>query len=177
MARVVPTGLAYCHADLAPLAIGARVVSSCFLHRELREKGGAYGGGCSASSDGTLRFTSYRDPHVLRTVDTFEESVRWVTSSSSSSFTDRDVDEPKLSTFSMLDKPVPPSSKGLVGLYNGISNQDKDEYRRRLLAVTRDSIVDVFQRIVVPAMADSISIAAIGSDQFTTPEGWISRKI
>ena len=38
--RTVP----YAHADAAPLLLLGQVLSTCYLHREIREKGGAYGG-------------------------------------------------------------------------------------------------------------------------------------
>jgi len=38
-------------------------MSTSFLHREIREKGGAYGGGASAAPvEGIFGFMSYRDP-------------------------------------------------------------------------------------------------------------------
>ncbi len=38
-----------------------------YLHKEIREKGGAYGSGCKYSADGYLAFYSYRDPNHLQT--------------------------------------------------------------------------------------------------------------
>ena len=54
VAQTFETGLAYTSDDYASLVVGAKVLSSCFLHREIREKGGAYGSFCNASSDGVL---------------------------------------------------------------------------------------------------------------------------
>jgi len=37
-----------------------------YLHREIREKGGAYGAGCSVRSfKGVMNLWSYQDPNVL----------------------------------------------------------------------------------------------------------------
>lgn len=47
------------------------------LHREIREKGGAYGAGCNFSSNGVLSFYSYRDPHTLETYNAFEKAIQW----------------------------------------------------------------------------------------------------
>ncbi len=49
-----------------------------FLHREIREKNGAYGGGCSFSGlDGLFSFYSYRDPNGLKSLKSFDDSVKW----------------------------------------------------------------------------------------------------
>jgi Zn-dependent M16 (insulinase) family peptidase len=49
------------------------------LLREIREKGGAYGGGSRISSDGVFSFYSYRDPHTLHTFEAFEKGIQWAT--------------------------------------------------------------------------------------------------
>lgn len=44
-----------------------------YLHREIREKGGAYGSGCSVRSVmGTLCLWSYRDPNLIDTFKIFD---------------------------------------------------------------------------------------------------------
>ena len=56
-------------------------MSQHYLHREIREKNGAYGGGTSHSAlDGIFSFTSYRDPNPLKTVSTFEKAAEWAAS-------------------------------------------------------------------------------------------------
>lgn len=47
----------------------SKLLSSTFLHNEIREKGGAYGGGLGIGH--SAQFYSYRDPHVLRTVSVY----------------------------------------------------------------------------------------------------------
>ena len=64
-AATLPT-VPYVHEDAPALYMLAQALSTCYLHREIREKGGAYGGGCSASPlSGNFSFTSYRDPNQL----------------------------------------------------------------------------------------------------------------
>ena len=60
----------YTHAHAAPLLLLGQVLSLGFLHKEVREKGGAYGGGAAANAlGGTFSFSSYRDPRqVTRTL-------------------------------------------------------------------------------------------------------------
>ena len=180
LARAIPIGLSegYSHPDLASLIVGAKVMSSCFLHREIREKGGAYGGGCSVSSDGVFGMTSYRDPRLQGTLDTFEEAFHWLFRQDS--FGDRDVLEAKLSVFSGLDKPVAPHSRGVSEMFSGIPYEMREQHRQRLLAVDRDSILNAFTNHVLPNVfgADvSSAVAALGNDTLSLDESWTRREV
>lgn len=175
VAQCFPTGVSYSHEDMAALQIGAKVMSSSFLHREIREKGGAYGGGCSVSSD-LFTFTSYRDPRLEETLGTFQEAFRWLFSPGA--FGDRDVLEAKLSIFAGLDKPVPPHSKGL-GSMSGITHEMRQEHRNRLLQVDREKILNAFANHVLPRVQGGdavVSVAALGNDQLS-PQGWTVKRL
>ena len=71
------------------------LLSAKFLHSEIREKGGAYGGGATAGSGrsspstvfnqfdaycptGAFTYYSYRDPNSLDTFSVFNQSADWV---------------------------------------------------------------------------------------------------
>ena len=58
VSRVYPA-VPYTHVDSAPLRVLARILSWKYLHREVREKGGAYGAGAKLG-DQLLAFFSYR---------------------------------------------------------------------------------------------------------------------
>ena len=62
----------FSHPDTAPLYVLGTLLSNTFLHKEIREKGGAYGAGCSVSPmKGVMNMWSYRDPNIVDTLDTF----------------------------------------------------------------------------------------------------------
>ena len=53
------------HPDAPALAVIAKMMRSLYLHREIREKGGAYGGFSTYSPEsGMFCLASYRDPHI-----------------------------------------------------------------------------------------------------------------
>lgn len=114
-----------------------------FLHCEVREKGGAYGGGASVGG-GLFSFYSYRwvgppDTHTHthglkkdrpikstskkrclssdrdpNSVQTLSVFGKSVDWAKSGQFTQQDVDEAKLSVFSAVDSPVAPADKGVL---------------------------------------------------------------
>lgn len=70
-------GVPYTHLDGPALKILSSLLTSHYLHRELREKGGAYGGGAKyLPLEGLFQFMTYRDPPgYQRTFKKFEEAI------------------------------------------------------------------------------------------------------
>ena len=63
----------------------AALLSAKYLHQEIREKGGAYGGGAVAGG-GTFTYYSYRDPKNLETFSVYRNAAEWA---SRAAFTER----------------------------------------------------------------------------------------
>lgn len=133
----------YTDPDHASLKILASLMTAKFLHTEIREKGGAYGGGAKLSHNGIFTFYSYRDPRSTETLQAFAEAVDWARSGR---FSQQDIDEAKLSVFSHVDAPVAPSSKGMDHFLYGLSDELKQAHREQLFAVHRQGLMDVGDR-------------------------------
>src|ERR1700674_927790 len=70
----------YTDPDSPALLVLSNYLRDTFLHRELREKGGAYGGFAQAGiGRGPFFFRSYSAPHIVRPYDVFDQAVTWVT--------------------------------------------------------------------------------------------------
>ena len=77
-ARAFPA-VSQAHPDAPALRVLGPYLRNTFLHRAIREQGGAYGAGAGYSADsGTFRFFSYRDPRIAGTFADFEAAVRRV---------------------------------------------------------------------------------------------------
>ncbi|KAM4604990.1 presequence protease, mitochondrial-like [Polymixia lowei] len=137
--RTVP----FAHQDYASLCILARMMTAKFLHGEIREKGGAYGGGARMGGGGLFSFYSYRDPNSVQTLSAFRKGVDWARSGQ---FSQQDIDEAKLSVFSAVDSPVAPSDKGTGRFLSGITDEMKQAHRERLFMVTDKNLQDVAER-------------------------------
>ncbi|XP_048237962.1 presequence protease, mitochondrial-like isoform X1 [Haliotis rufescens] len=144
MSKSVP-GVIYSHPDYARLRILANLLSRKFLHREIREKGGAYGSGAACNS-GVFSFFSYRDPHSLQTLDVFEEAGQWA---AGGKFTDQDIDEAKLGIFQQVDKPVPPGDRGTLVFINSITDDMRQAMRDQLFAVSRKDVTTVANKYLL----------------------------
>ena len=63
------------HPDYAKLQVAVQILESQFMHKLIREKGGAYGAFVSCESNGSCSLVSYRDPNYLKTYVNFEQAV------------------------------------------------------------------------------------------------------
>jgi Zn-dependent M16 (insulinase) family peptidase len=134
----------YKNKDSAPLTVLSKILRAGYLHREIREKGGAYGGMCSYQpKSGILSLLSYRDPNLERTINVYEDAVNWA---ARGEFTDEDIKEAILSVFSDIDKPLSPSGKAMseyIHILQGLTYKERLEFRKNLIGVTKDDIVKV----------------------------------
>ena len=166
VALVLPT-VPYTHEDAPKLDVMAKILSSIYVHREVREKGGAYGGSVSHSSDGVLAFSSYRDPNTLKTLDAYHSAPKWMLQGDH--FTSTDIEEALLSLFSSIDSPKSPASKGLGQFLYEITNAQRQEYRDRLLAVDKEQVMDVCRRYLSPERLAGGHVTIVG-DEAAVPD-------
>lgn len=130
--------------ECANLAILSRLLPPLHLHKEIREKGGAYGGGSSFSRlDGLFTFYSYRDPTPMRSLQTIDGVGAWL---GTTQLTDQDLLEARLSVFSDLDAPHDVATEGLQDFLYGMKDAERQEYRDALLGVTLESVRKVAEK-------------------------------
>eukprot|EP00045_Choanoeca_perplexa_P016713 m.229491 g.229491 ORF g.229491 m.229491 type:complete len:1015 (-) comp17338_c0_seq2:859-3903(-) len=158
--KAIP-GVPYSHADHAPLSLALSMMSLKFLHREIREKGGAYGGGVKQGA-GAITFYSYREPDAKRSLQAYDESCDWI---QASTFTDDDLSEAKLMAFQGVDAPVPASRKGLALFTQGITPEVQQRRREQLLDVTRDDIMRVATTYLKPELVKNAPTVVIATEQ------------
>ena len=144
--RVAPQG----HPDSAALMVLGTLMRNEFLHRELREKGGAYGGGASYDgSAGTFGFFSYRDPRLEETFSDFQRAIEWV---------DQGAQNPELleqailGVVSAIDRPGSPAGEALgahVSALHGRTPQARRAMRSAVLEVTSERIRQVAEQYLL----------------------------
>lgn len=135
------------HEDSPVLTVIGKLLRSLYLHREIREKGGAYGVmSVYNAEDGQFCFGSYRDPHIVSTLDTYENASAFIRSGKYSS---EDIKEAILQICSDIDKPDSPGHAAIKAFYRKIislPDETRKRFKERLLAVTRDQVMDVAEK-------------------------------
>ncbi len=151
------------HPDAAALSVLGGFLRNGYLHRAIREQGGAYGGGAAQDSvNGVFRFFSYRDPRLLDTLDDFDAALSWLID------TDHDaqsLEEAVLGVISQLDKPRSPAGEAKHAFHSrlfGRTREQQQRFRERVLAVTIADLKRVTAEWLAPERA---STAVISSSQ------------
>ena len=97
------------HDDAPALTVLSALLRNGFLHRTIREQGGAYGGGASHDANiGAFRFFSYRDPRFGETLDDFDAAITWFLDNRHDSSA---LEEAILGVIGSIDKPGSPAGE------------------------------------------------------------------
>ena len=155
------------------LAVLGRYLQDGFLHRVIREKGGAYGSGAGYDADSqTFRFFSYRDPRLGETFADFERAQAWFAG-------DRDaqrLEEAILGAVRAFDQPRSPAGeaeRAFVSRLCGRDDASRQRFRGGLLGVTQDSLHEACARYLgagqgvraaLGASDSAAALAAVGLD-------------
>ena len=147
------------HEDNALLHVLAGFMRNGYLHRTIREQGGAYGGGAGQDANSaSFRFFSYRDPRLQATLDDFDHAVEWVVSEKHQG---HQLEEAILGVIAAMDKPLSPAGEAKQAFYNKLFGSDIEHrmtFRHRVLATTLEDLRNVACRYFNP---DKASIGVI----------------
>ena len=119
-------GVSYTHPDSPVLRVLANYLEQKRIHPEIREKGGAYGGGARYSPlNGIFAFTSYRDPSFERSLEIMRDAGHWIREQAIG----YDVlGEMKLSIFKDIDAPISVREEGMQEFLHGITDDMRQMY-------------------------------------------------
>lgn len=158
----VPSG----HADSAALSVLGGFLRNGYLHRAIREQGGAYGGGASQDSgSASFRFYSYRDPRLTETLDDFHRAVDWMLTTPHEY---APLEEAILGVISSLDKPASPAGTAKAAFHNELFGRDKAQrarFRQQVLNVSIEQLVDVTRRYLSDSVQASIGVVSSKTHQ------------
>jgi Zn-dependent M16 (insulinase) family peptidase len=169
-ALALPT-VSYTSPDNAPLQILSSLLTHKHLHHEIREKGGAYGGGAySRAIDGIFGFYSYRDPNPLNTIKIMRNAGQWAVDKK---WFDRDLEDAKISVFQGVDAPRAVNEEGMSNFVYGITEEMKQTRREQLLDVTKDQVREVAQKYIVNALSkESERLVFLGEKRDFVDKSW-----
>ncbi|NNL99628.1 MAG: peptidase M16, partial [Gammaproteobacteria bacterium] len=153
------------HADTPALMVLGRYLHHGYLHRAIREQGGAYGSGAGYDADsGTFRFFSYRDPRLEATLANFENAVEWLLTSRDAAL----LEEAILGTVRSLDTPRAPAAAALRDIAEARYDRGPDFRRRQreaVLGVDIDALHEVARRYLRADSATAVVTDAAGSQR------------
>ena len=155
----------YAHPETPAVKVAGQLFDNVTLHTQIREQGGAYGGGATNnSSSGNFYFYAYRDPNIARSIQAFSDSVEGILKGE---FTDSDLEEAKLEIIQGLDSPVSPGSRSDVAYAwwrEGKSKAVRQAFRDQLIALTRDEVIAAVREHILPKMPEATFVTFAGAD-------------
>ncbi len=161
-AHVMPA-LHYSHPDSTLLTIGTHLVRMDYILSEIRFKGNAYGARLSYSPfDAALYQSSYRDPHVARTINVFEQTVDYI---KQVEWTQTDIDRAIIATAKSAEKPIRPSQAASDALSHHLTGQTR-EMREERYAQLRSATPTEVKRALLRLFEenqDSASVCVVSS--------------
>ena len=153
-----------------------------YLHRTIREQGGAYGGGASQDSNiAAFRFYSYRDPRLQETLEDFDQSIQWMLNTEVS---EDALEQAVLGIIGSIDKPGSPAGEAKQDFQNalfGRTLEQRRRFRQRIIETTGADLLRVTREYFDPARA---STAVLSNDthakklaDWINQEGFALRKV
>ncbi|PIE44374.1 MAG: peptidase M16 [Gammaproteobacteria bacterium] len=152
--------VAYEHVDSAPLTVLGEFMRNGYLHRAIREQGGAYGGGAGQDNAiAAFRFYSYRDPRLSETLQDFDDAIDWVLDSEHE---EQALEEAILGVIGQIDKPKSPAGEAKSAFHHelfGRTIEQRKRFRTRVLQVTLEDL----RRVCDTYLKQNASIGVISN--------------
>lgn len=142
------------HQDAAALTVLGSFLRNGYLHRAIREQGGAYGGGAGQDhQSGAFRFYSYRDPRFVDTFADFDRSIDWLMDEKHSA---QSLEEAILGVIGSMDKPGSPAGEAKSTFHAelfGRTREKREKSRQQILNVTIADLQRVASTYLQPEKA------------------------
>jgi Zn-dependent M16 (insulinase) family peptidase len=147
------------HQDSPALTVLGGFLRNGYLHRAIREHGGAYGGGAAQENNiGAFRFYSYRDPRFTETLDDFDKAIDWLNTHKHEA---QQLEEAILGVISSIDKPSSPAGEAKATFHNNLHHrtpQQRRDFRNAILKVTIQDLQRVAETYLTPARSNTAVI-------------------
>ncbi|MBM0047017.1 insulinase family protein [Anaerococcus sp. mt242] len=121
------------------LMVATSILSNPYLYELIRAKGGAYGAGITTNRSGLISTYSYRDPNILKTIESFD-SIGELTKNIS--LTSRDFENQQISSMGSILRPKSPSTLADedYGRYKKENSFDPEEILAEIKNASLDDI-------------------------------------
>lgn len=143
-----PSGINYLHQDSVPLMILSQILTFKYLHREIRERNGAYGSGMNYDSlNGILSSFSYRDPNPMNSLQVMEsisENGKLI-----NDIGKVDINDGKLRLFQSIDSPISKRNESLWYFNYGITDMMRQTRRSQIIDCQLNDLRRVFDKYLV----------------------------
>ena len=151
---IIPAGISYSGAVLAEriedrpeYMVLSNILSLDYLWNEVRVKGGAYGTGANISNIGEAGYYSYRDPSAAASLEICAKASEFIRSYCSEN---SDLDQYIISTIAKTEPLLSVTAMSVAAdenWFRGITEEQREENRRRMLSVTSEKLLSMADKL------------------------------
>lgn len=137
------------------------IASYDYLWNAIRVQGGAYGAGYRHDRSGRIVFTSYRDPNIQKTLETYRQLPDYL---AGLTMTEDDLTKNIIGSLGNLIQPLSASDKGRVAFtmhQTGVSHEDIVHLKEELLAAKVEDVQALSQPL--SQALEGATVAVIGN--------------
>lgn len=135
-----------------------------YLWNQVRVVGGAYGCMCNFYKSGDAYFVSYRDPNLVKTIETYEKAAAYIA--------ECELDERQMTQFvigavSELDTPMTPAIRGIYslgGYMTKLSVEQVQKERDELLGTTQETLRALSEQVAAFMKQDNLCVVGNGKE-------------
>lgn len=168
--------VSYRDEDSPLLTIATELLQNCVLHKEIREKGGAYGSeAVYTPATGNFYFYSYRDPHLAKTVSTFQKAIEKI---GALKFSSQELEEAKLGILQTIDSPVSPGARAMAAyawMRAGRTIETRETFRNQILSATKKQVAEAVHTHLLNAKKNLVTF--LGQELFEKEKKHLNEQI
>ena len=161
--------------DNGYLLVLRQILNYEYLWQNIRVTGGAYGCGAAFSENGTITFRTYRDPHLMRSLDVYDRLPVYLEKFEASEET---MTKYVIGAVSTITIPLTPSLYERISLnfyLNDVKDEERQERLDQVLSATAEDIRN--QADLVKYVLKSGNICVIGSEAAIERHKYIFDKV
>ena len=153
------------------VAVATRLLRNDYLWEQVRMRGGAYGASCAYDRiNHTLSFSSYRDPHVLQTLEIYKQAAAWLQQPHLDAHA---LEQLKIGTLGALHRARHAESAAYHSLYRHLVHHDEHMRRQYWEDVihTEPRHLQAFGQALGEALSMEVRLCILGSKSKLTLPG------
>jgi Zn-dependent M16 (insulinase) family peptidase len=152
-----------------------QILSSDFIHKQIRVIGGAYGGWAVLSPTGHVYFGSYRDPNLGKTLENYDASLEFLDGFNAD---EKTMTRFIIGTVSRLDRPLTPSQQGNLAFRRYLEGTTKSyvQEERDAVLATRPEDIKNYKKMVSDIL-DQNTYCVYGNEEKLKSEEQLFKKL
>lgn len=141
----------------------AMVLNGDYLHNRVRAQGGAYGVGIGMGRTGALNLSSYRDPNLVNTLETYDNMYKFV---ENLDLSDMELTNYIIGAVGSMDPALTPAAQASIGVSRYISGITLEDVQKTKNQVIDTQLADIksFAPLLKETM-DKNYICVLGNDK------------